>query len=60
MLLRVSLTAERPSEGGRKRKRHEMVVPGSVVEGVVLTAHPLYVDVQLADGGARHALNPTR
>lgn len=52
MLLRVSLTAARPTESGRKRKRHEKVQPGSVVDGTVLKAHPLYVDVQLADGGA--------
>ena len=47
----VSLTAERPAEAGRKRVRHEKVQPGSVVEGTVIKAHPLYVDVQLADGG---------
>lgn len=52
MLLRVPLTAVRPVEAGRKRKRHEKVQPGSVVEGTVMKAHPLYVDVQLADGGA--------
>ena len=52
MLLRVALTAARPAEGGRKRKRHDKVQPGSVVEGSVLRAHPLCVDVQLADGGA--------
>ena len=52
MLLRVPLTAERHVESGRKRKRHDKVQPGSVVEGTVIKAHPLYVDVQLADGGA--------
>ena len=51
MLLIVSLTSERPAEGGRKRVRHEKVQPGSVVEGTVIKAHPLHVDVQLADGG---------
>jgi hypothetical protein len=59
MLLRVPLTAVRPVEAGRKRKRHEKVQPGSVVEGTVMKAHPLYVDVQLADGGAPlHQLAP--
>ena len=51
MLLSVPLTAARPAEGARKRKRHDKVLPGTVVRGTVLAAHPLHVDVQLADDG---------
>ena len=54
LLLRVPLTPERQSERSRKRRRHEKVQPGSVVEGTVVKAHPLHLDVQLADGGEYH------
>ena len=52
MLLTVSLRQEKPPGSKSKRKRHERVEPGSIVQGTVVEAHPLHVDVQLADGGA--------
>ena len=52
MLLTVSLRPEKPAGRSSKRARHERVEPGSVVQGTVLEAHPLHVDVQLSDGGS--------
>ena len=52
MLLTVSLRPEKPGGRNSKRARHERVEPGSIVQGTVLDAHPLHVDVQLSDGGS--------
>lgn len=52
MLLTVSLRPEKPAGCSSKRRRHERVEPGSIVQGTVVEVHPLHVDVRIADGGA--------
>jgi hypothetical protein len=51
MLLTVPLREKVQSRDSRKRQRHEKVEPGSIVQGRVVEAHALHVDVQLANGG---------
>ena len=54
MLLMVPLREKVQSKDRRKRQRHEKVEPGSIVQGTVVEAHLLHVDVQLANGGSPH------